>query len=270
MPSPVDELPTLSAVVVARNESKMIGRCLRHLTFADEILVAVDERSEDETAEIAARAGARVEHVRFETFSQARNLALAAARGRWVMFVDADERVSSQLAREVRQAVSGPPAGYRVRIENWFYGAKVERSGYREWPIRLFPIDGVTFIGDIHEAPVLPTNMRVGRLRGPLLHLSHRSVIQNLAKTAGYADVQASEMLRTGHPVVTRWSLARVLARTLTHHLVVGQGFRDGAAGFVESLYQTFSILSVHIRLWELQQTPSIEERYEQIEESIP
>lgn len=248
----------------------MIERCIAHLGFADEVVVVLDERTNDDTAEVADGAGGRVERVQFDTFAEARNLALAAAKGRWILFVDADERVPSSLADEVLRAVVGPPAAYRVSIENWFYGSKVARSGYRERPVRLFPVEGVRYVGDIHETPVLPAGLPVHDLHSPLIHLSHRSVIDNLRKTATYADVQAAEMLRTGHPRVGRWALTRVLARTLTRHLLVGQGFRDGTAGFVESVYQAFSIFSVHARLWELQQQPSVEERYAAIEASIP
>lgn len=261
--------PGLSAVVIARNESAMIERCLAHLGFADEVLVALDVRSDDDTAEQARAAGARVESIRFATFSEARNLALDLALGPWVLFVDADERVPSALAAEVERAVAGPPAGYRVRIENWFYGAKVERSGYRERPLRLFPAEGVRYSGDIHERPVLPAGLPEDTLVTPLLHLSHRSVVQNLRKTADYADVQAGEMLQAGHAPVTRRSMTGVVLRTLARHLVVGQGFRDGTAGFVESLYQAFSIWSVHARLWELQQDPGVEQRYADLEDSI-
>jgi (heptosyl)LPS beta-1,4-glucosyltransferase len=266
----VTPTPTLTAVVLARDEAPMIEGCLRRLAFADDVLVALDARTTDDTAAVAVRAGARVESVEPAGFGEMRNRALAHVRTDWVLFVDADERVTAPLAAEITQRVAEPAAAYRIPIANWFYGSRVRRSGYRERPIRLFPLAGVTFAGDIHEQPSLPGGLPVRQLRHPIEHLSHRTIAENLAKTARYADVQAAELLAQGHPPVKRWTLLFVLAKGITKHLVVGQGFRDGTAGFIESIYQPFSHFCVHVRLWELQQRPSIAERYRDLEDQLP
>lgn len=247
----------------------MIGRCLERLAFADEVVVMVDDRTTDDTAAVARTTGATVIEAPFTTFADQRNRAIAACTGDWILFVDADERVSSLLAAEVRAAVDGGGSGHRVRIENWFYGSRIRDSGYREQPIRLIRREFAAFSGDIHERLSLPGGEAAPVLEHPLVHLSHRSVLDNLGKTATYADVQAREMLASGHRKVTSLSLLRTGAVTLVRHLVIGRGFRDGAPGVVESLYQAFSIVCVHIRLWELQRSPTIPERYEALERSI-
>jgi (heptosyl)LPS beta-1,4-glucosyltransferase len=258
--------PTLSAVVIARDEASMIERCLERLTFADETIVVVDDRTVDDTAERARLAGATVTTASFESFAELRNEAINLAGMDWILIVDADERVSADLAVEIRSAMGGEGGMYRVPIENWFYGARIRHSGYREKPIRLFRREGARFVGDIHEALATSKHETVGNLRAPLVHLSHRSVLHNLAKTSTYADVQARQMLNAGFPPITAWSLVRTAVTTLIRHLLLGRGFRDGVPGIIESFYQAFSIFCVHVRLWELQQTPSIEERYEALE----
>lgn len=261
--------PTLSAVIIARNEAPMIERCLARLAFADEQIVLVDDRTTDDTAERADRAGATVIQARFDTFAAIRNLAIEAATRDWVLFVDADERVPSTLAHEIRSALDDEPWAYRVPVENWFYGSRIRDSGYREKPIRLFRREGAQFAGDVHEVIVVPEGVTVGALDTALVHLSHRSILDNLAKTSGYADLQARQMLKDGHRPITAPSLAWTACSTLGRHLVVGRGLRDGVPGVVESFYQAFSIFCVHVRLWELQRSPSIPDRYEGLEEGL-
>ena len=261
--------PTLSAVVIARDEAEMIDRCVARLRFADEVLVVLDDRTTDDTRRRAEQAGARVVDAHFDSFAGLRNHALHAATQEWVLFVDADERVTSALAAEIRTAISADVPAYRVPVRNWFYGSPIRASGYRERPVRLFRREGASFEGDIHERLVLDAQTPAPTLRTPLEHFSHRSVLHNLAKTSAYADVQARQMLAEGHRRVTAWSLVAIAVRTLGRHLVVGRGFRDGAPGVIESFYQAFSIFCVHVRLWELQRVPSIEQRYEDLEQRL-
>jgi glycosyltransferase involved in cell wall biosynthesis len=264
--------PRLSVVVVARDEAEMIGGCLARLGFADEVLVVVDDRTLDETADRAAALRATVHHLPFTDFSQFKNAALDRAGGDWVMIVDADERVSARLADEVRGVLDGPSAAYRVRIENWFFAGRMRDSGWRERPIRLFRRDQARYRGEIHETLVFhdtpPPPIRL--LQNGLAHFSHRSIGHNLAKTQVYADIQAREMLASGHPPVTARTFARVLAKGIWRHTVAGRGFRDGMPGIIECIYQPFSIFTVYVRLWELQQEPSLEQRYHQLEDELP
>lgn len=245
----------------------MIGRCLERVRFADEVVVVVDDRTTDTTAETASLFGAEVVLARFESFAQFKNVGLDHASGDWLFVVDADERVTGGLTHEILSTIAD--TGYdafRVPIENWFYGRRFRDSGYREAPFRLFR-RGHHFSGDIHESIVLPPGAHVGNLRESLVHFSHRSIVQNLEKTARYAEVQAAQMLRDGHPRVTRRVLVSVFTKRLIRHLVLGRGYREGTEGFIESLYQPLSHFAVYARLWELQQRPTIEERYAAAEE---
>src|SRR6185503_1763312 len=116
---------TLSAVVLTRDEEAEIGECLRSLAFCDEIVV-VDSGSTDRTVEIAHAAGCRILHHPLVDFAESRNLGLRAARGDWVLFVDADERVSAELQHEIRSRIAGggaePPAGFSLLRMEWLCG----------------------------------------------------------------------------------------------------------------------------------------------------
>src|SRR5215510_10419058 len=106
-PSVVDRriiVPSLSAIIITRNEAAKIADCLDSLAFCDERIV-VDCGSDDDTARIAREHGARVEHHAFEGFGAQKNFALSFAGGEWVLSVDADERVSPALAAEITAAI---------------------------------------------------------------------------------------------------------------------------------------------------------------------
>ena len=124
MPSPQDSV-NLSVVLITRNESRHVLACLQSVAFADEWIV-VDAASEDDTREIAEAFGARV--VRTDDwpgFGAQKNRALALARGRWVLSIDADERVSPELAAAIRAAVTravGGASGYELERLSSFCG----------------------------------------------------------------------------------------------------------------------------------------------------
>lgn len=257
----------LSVVITARDEQTMLPGCLRRLGFAAQIIVVVDNRTSDATETMAAQAGAVVLHHQFTSFADLKNRGLDEVATPWVLFVDADERVSRALASEMTAAIDGCQDAFRVAITNYFFGRRMAFGGWQEHPIRLFKTDTARFEGDIHELakPRDPTN--IGQLANPLFHFSHRSVLDNLHKTAVFGDIQAKELLRQGAPPVTTRRLYATMAREVVHRLVVRQGWRDGMPGVIESLYQPLSLLAVQVRLWELQQEPTIEERYRQLED---
>ncbi len=199
-----------------------------------------------------------------------KNAAIDLAGGDWVLVVDADERVSTPLATEIRNVLQGDHSAYRIPIENWFYGGRVRHGGGREQPIRLVKAGVTRYIGDIHEVLDLPTEASVGVLRNGLTHFSHRSIGDNLAKTRHYAELQAREMLAAGHPPVTWRTLMRIVSGQVGRRLLYGRAFRDGVPGLIEAVYQPFSMFCVYAHLWELQQSGSVLERYEQIDRSLP
>ncbi|MDX6254332.1 MAG: hypothetical protein QOJ11_666 [Frankiales bacterium] len=258
---------TLSVVVVARNEAEMIVPCLRALQFADEVVVVVDSRSDDETEQLARDMHARVVVREFTNFAAFKNAAIEIATGEWTLVVDADERVSPALAREILSVTRTELDAARVTFDNYFFGKKMEWGGWQEQHIRLFRTAGGTYTGDIHETLRLPPGSKVGDLTHHMIHLSHRSVKHNLLKTMQYVDVQAMELLQQRHPPVTPRTLFAVVVREFGSRFLRRRGFRDGMPGVIESLYQPFSLFAVHVRLWELQQGSRIDDAYRRLDD---
>ncbi|MHB0879046.1 MAG: glycosyltransferase family 2 protein, partial [Anaerolineae bacterium] len=129
---------TVEAMVIARDEERNIGDCLRSLFWCDALTVCLDDRTGDGTAAAAERLGARVVHRRFSNFAAMRDGALAAAAGDWVFFVDADERSTPALADEVRGVLSRCEAGWWVPRDNYLFGRLTRYAGwYPDYQLRL-------------------------------------------------------------------------------------------------------------------------------------
>jgi (heptosyl)LPS beta-1,4-glucosyltransferase len=264
--------PALSVVLKVRDEEAMLPGCLRRLDFADEVVAVVDDRTTDRSVEILSDAGALVTRVDFEQvggFGGLGNVGLDTATGDWVFLLDADERVSRELAQELRQAITGPFDGLRVPIANHFHAHLMTHGGWQEHPIRLWRRGAARYAAQIHERPRFHLeHPRIGDLRSPLHHLSHRSVIDNLSKSINYVEVQARARLASGARPVTSWQLYRTLIREIGFRLVLRQGWRDGVVGVYEALYWPFSHMCAQARLWELQRDPSIEAQYRDLEDT--
>lgn len=259
----------LSAIVMVRDEADMLPGCLRCLGFCDEVVVVVDDRTIDDSAEIANALGAKVTATAFSDFAGMRNLATAQSSGRWLLFVDADERVSADLALELLEAMASDDIdACRLPIANVFYGHRMVASGYKERPIRLVRREFSVWRGALHESVTVPRS-RVSDAASPLLHLSHRSVVDNLRKTAEWAPLQARQAIDSGATKATAASIGVMAARTFVRHYLMGRGWRDRTAGFVESIYQAFSLSMVEAHRWELERLPSISQRYESIDAAV-
>src|SRR5262249_26357423 len=124
--------PKVSVLVVARDEAHNLADCLASARWADERVVVVDTRSRDATLEVAQREADAGVTRDFDNFASQRNAALALATGDWVLSIDADERVTSELAVEIRDVIADPARrcrGYRVPIKSVILGRRFDYSG---------------------------------------------------------------------------------------------------------------------------------------------
>jgi glycosyltransferase involved in cell wall biosynthesis len=230
--------PTLSVILITKNESARIDACLASVAFADEWIV-VDSGSSDDTCERARRFGASV----FVTadwpgFGAQKQHALDRAGGRWVLAIDADERVTPELAASIRRAVaaeSGPEAYELSRLSS-FCGRWIRHGDwYPDRVLRLFRRDKARFSADrVHER--LLAEGPAGRLEGELLHLTMPTLDDALAKMNRYSSEGAAQALAAGK----RGGLAAALlhaAWAFGRGYLLRRGFLDGAAGFTVAAY---------------------------------
>lgn len=222
----------LSAIVITKDEERVIERCLRSLAFCDEILV-VDSGSTDRTLELARACGATVQlHVDWQGFAVQRNRGLALARGEWTLMVDADEWVPDLLREQVLLAVQHRHhAAYRMPRLSSYCGQFMRHGGW--WPdhvTRLMRTAKARYEGAVHERALIDGS--VGTLTQPLMHESFRDVEQVLGKVNTYSTWGARTLYDHG--------AAPGLATAVAHGLwsfmrtyIVKAGFLEGRRGFM-------------------------------------
>lgn len=257
----------LSAVLAVRNEARMLEPGLKLLGFCDEIVVVIDDRTDDDTEAIARRYTDKVFLERFEDFSQLKNRAIEHASGEWVLIVDADERITPALATEIQRVIEGDPPQWAFDIDtiNFFFAQRMDHGGWNDDHTRLIRREKASYENKIHEAFVIPPE-RKGKLREGMWHFSHRSIEENLAKTIEFGLVQSRELHEAGAPPVSPFRLVRVMAREFLWRYVKLRGYKDGMPGFIEAIYQPFSLFCVHVMLWQRQRPETLWESYQQLE----
>src|SRR5512143_3809834 len=222
----------LSLCVITRDAAPLLADCLASAPFAAEIVV-VDSGSRDDTVEIARRFRARVVDHPFAGFGAQKNFAVAAAAHDWVLCLDADERVTPELARSIADALAAPAAvAYALARRNRFLGRWLAHGeGYPDWNVRLFDRRRARWSEDaVHEHVV--ADGPVARLAGDLLHASAESIDAYMAKQNRYTTLQAEAMHARGERAATTRLVASPLFRFFRFY-VLRLGFLDGVAGLV-------------------------------------
>ncbi|MBC7992752.1 MAG: glycosyltransferase family 2 protein [Rhizobacter sp.] len=230
----------LSVALITHNESRHIAACLKSVAFADEWVV-VDSGSTDGTREIAEAMGARVVQTNdWPGFGVQKNRALDLARGRWVLSIDADERVSEALAARIQSVVQqGEPAadGYELSRISRFCGQWMRHGDWNpDRVLRLFLRERGRFTHDlVHERLEVPG--RVERLAGDLLHDTMPTLDDALDKLNRYSSGRALDKVKAGRSGGLGAALGHGLWAFLRCYLLK-RGFLDGRLGFVLAIYQ--------------------------------
>jgi (heptosyl)LPS beta-1,4-glucosyltransferase len=226
----------LAAVVLTKNEERHIGPCLDSLAWADEQVV-VDDLSTDSTVEIARTRGARIlQHV-LESFAAQRNAALAAVDADWILFVDADERVTPALANEVRRVIgyqdSRARAGWWIPRHNYMIGHRMRGGGwYPDHQLRLLRRGKAQYdpARPVHEVVIL--DGEAGYLENAFIHYNYDTVAQFRRKMSRYVGLEAQILLEQA--VRTRpWTSLTMPLREFWRRFVTLQGYRDHLYGLL-------------------------------------
>lgn len=244
----------ISAVILTKNEEKNIEKCLESVSWCDERIV-IDDYSQDKTVEIVKKSGAIVFQHKLVNFSDQRNFGLEKANGDWILFVDADERVSPALCFEINQHINNPienNTGFNFRrIDNMFgqemrYG---EASALKF--LRLAKKGSGKWKGDVHEEWVI--SGKVLSLNNPLYHFPHQSVEEFISEINRYTDLRANELYAIN--VKTNWLLIILYPKfKFIYNYLFKLGFLDGIPGLISAIIMSFHSFLVRGKLWLLWQ----------------
>lgn len=247
--TPLSGLP-LSVVIVARNEAKNVCACLESVAFAREI-VLVDDFSEDDTAELARAAGAKVFHRAMNgDWGAQKTFAIERATQPWVLLLDCDERVTPELAREIRERVcAGTPCAYAIKRINHFKGVRVNHGVLRpDFVPRLMPRAGTRVEGLVHEKIIFPYPLQ--KLRAPILHYTYETWRAYLEKFEKYTRLAAEKAFAEGKRAHFFREVVLRPAFAFFKMYVLQGGFLDGKIGWILSANHFFYTEMKYARLY--------------------
>jgi (heptosyl)LPS beta-1,4-glucosyltransferase len=246
----------LTVIIPCKDEREHIRACILSAhQVADEVLVA-DSGSTDETLAIARELGCRIIEREYRTSGDFKNWAIPQATHEWVLILDADERVTLALAREIRDELKAPKCdGYWIYRRNHFLGHPIRFGPWKnDRCLRLFRRDLGRYVGATDHAEVELSSGTVGRLRERMTHYTCASYAQYLPKLVRYADVQSRIWNEQGRRARLGPLLFRFPLRFIQGY-IVRLGFLDGLAGLQVCWLVAYVSWLKHAHLWQLQQT---------------
>ncbi len=246
----------LTVLIPCKNEAKNIRPCIESVKgIADELLVA-DSGSSDRTVEIARECGARIIEREYVNPADFKNWAIPQATHPWVFRLDADERVTPELAREIRETLAGTPKhdGYWIRRRSYIMGHEIRHSGWgSDSIIGLFRREGSRYAPvRVHEEVVVESG-NVGRLKGLLRHYTYWSIGQWAGKVDRYATWAAEDLRDRGRRAGVSSLLFRPAFRFFRHYLLK-LGFLDGKPGLLVSMFSAYSVFLKYAKLWKMRE----------------
>lgn len=244
----------ITAVILTHNEEEVLEDALKSLEGFSNETVIIDSRSDDKTLSIAKKHKARVIENLLSSFALQRNLGAEHAHGDWIFYLDADERLTSEFKKEAISRIKsynpeGSIAGFFIRRKTYYFGRdwgftdRVQRLFYKK---KFNQWDGV-----VHETPRVEGDFET--ISSPILHFTHRNLSQMVEKTNKWSNFEAELRYKSNHPEMSWWRFPRVMVSGFLKSYIKDKGYKNGTKGFIESMYQAFSMFITYAKLWELQ-----------------
>ena len=246
-------MPRLSVTVITRNEAANIGAALQSVAWADEIVV-VDSGSDDDTVAIARGFTPRVEVRAWPGYSAQKNHAASIASHDWILSIDADERVTPELAEEIRALLAREPGrrGYRIPRANWYLGRWIRSTDwYPDYQLRLYDRRAGQWNGRrVHESVTLSSDP--GRLRHELQHYSYRDVAHHLSTIDRYTTLAAEQSHAEGRHA-SMFAVGTHPPFAFLRNYILRGGIRDGLPGLIVSALNAYYVFLKLAKLWDLE-----------------
>lgn len=240
-----------SVVILTKNEEKNIKDCIKMLEGYDEVIV-IDDNSVDATVKIAKDMGATVYHHAMNgNFAEQRNFGLWKAHGTWVLFLDADERVSPALNYEIHtqinEAMSNQSGFYLRRIDT-MWGRKIKHGESSQTKfLRLAKKEAGEWKGKVHE--YWDIKGKVGSLNHPLQHFPHPSIAEFVSEINYYTDLRARELVEKKIKVRKGDIVLYPLGKFIQNYFF-RLGILDGIAGLVQAILMSLHSFLVRGKVW--------------------
>lgn len=260
----------VTVIIIARDEASNLRFLLPQLFWAEQVWV-IGNHCSDESEKVTRENDACWLVSESDDFAVIRSEFLSQIQTKWLFYLDADERVNGRLLKELREKLSleSSISAWQLQREDYHYGVKMTAGGWQnDRVVRIFQTKMIRgWHGSIHESPDFEGEL--GEMKASLLHLTHRDTASNLAKSSRWTIKEAQLYVMAGEQQVSAWTICRKAGMEFYRRYCRDGGYRDGMAGFVEAFVQACNRAFVYIQIWELQQQPSIAQKYANLEKII-
>ena len=244
----------LTVLILAKNEEKYLGACIRSVLFADEIIV-IDDFSTDRTAEIAKSLGAKVvQHALADNWGAQQTFAIQQASHEWIYFIDADERVTEPLAKHIQQLVQEDDRRYvycNARL-SYFWGQPLRHGGwYPDYVVRLLPAKETYVTGFVHPQFHHPYEEKKLPKTEYLIHYPYRDWDHYFNKFNFYTTLAARKSSVAGKHASIADMILHPFWASFRMYILRG-GWRDGRIGFVLAAFHYFYTMAKYVKLYYL------------------
>jgi len=237
-------MTNLSVIIPTYNEELYLEKALRSVRFADQIIV-VDSMSTDQTVAIAKKYNCEVLNRKFDNFSNQKNHALKYAKGKWVLFIDADERIPNPLQQEILAAMASKKhTGYKLNFPHFYMNRFLYH--HSDNVTRLVLREKCHFEGSVHEKLIVDGT--IGKLDNPVLHFTYKGLLHYISKKDSYAWFQAEQMLNKGKKATYFHLAFKPFYRFFNSYILRG-GFLDGIPGLTVATINAYGVFSRYVKL---------------------
>ncbi|QLB40929.1 glycosyltransferase family 2 protein [Mannheimia pernigra] len=247
-------MPTLSVAMIVKNEAQDLVACLETVNgWVDEIVI-LDSGSTDTTPQIAAEYNAKFyTNTDWQGFGKQRQLAQQYVTGDYVLWLDADERVTEELKQSILQAVKKEEKNtvYKISRLSEVFGKQIRHSGwYPDYVVRLYRTEFAAY-GDelVHEKVHYPKEAKVEKLQGDLLHFTYKDIHHYLVKSASYAKAWAIQRASAGKTASLLDGITHAIGCFVKMYFLKA-GFLDGKQGFLLAVLSAHSTFVKYADLW--------------------
>lgn len=253
----------LSIAIITHNEEKRLPDCLKSLSFADEIVI-VDSNSRDRTVEIAKEYGAKVFNEEWQGFGKQKQLAIDHCANKWVLVLDADERIPVETAREIEEILknSRPSNAYSLPRKNIFMNRWIKHAGW--WPdrvVRLINKNSCAMNENlVHES--IQVQGKTGELANPIIHYATQNLAHTMEKMDRYSSAGATETFEREDGKASSYQKAFLRAAwAFFYNYFIRLGFLDMGPGFIIAVSDASNKFFKYAKLVEMQQASATDKQ---------
>jgi len=241
----------VSIAIITKNEERNIEEALESVKDFEEIVI-VDAFSEDKTLDICRKYTDKIFQYEWQGFAKQKQLAIDKTTLSWVFVLDADERVTEPLKKEIMKKIKEDKDGYFIPRKNFFLGRWIKHSGW--WPdytLRLFKKEkGKVELREVHEKIIV--DGKIGYMKEPFLHYTYQNIEEFIKKMNNYASLSAQEIVKRNP---SRYKIFYKIifspCFTFLKMYIFRLGLLDGIRGLILAMLYSFYGFLKYAKVWE-------------------